>query len=222
MHGFTRQRGWFESCTVHNAGIIGTDGNGELTNFPCKRRSFITSKRLCPDQVCLPLHKQPIFSCFLYSPLSTLFLPDSLSLGDVPWVASVIPSLFHRVSTARCPPCRRTPSAHSSRCGPGSETPLACHAPPPGGFCFSTATPFSVKTLWSIFYEPTFCFLLSVKQLQEIAMDSGSSAIVFCSIADPHFILMTTDGSIMYGMLIEDLSGARLKIQKTSIDKVYL
>lgn len=157
MHGFTRQRGWFESCTVHNAGIIGTDGNGELTNFPCKRRSFITSKRLCPDQVCLPLHKQPIFSCFLYSPLSTLFLPDSLSLGDVPWVASVIPSLFHRVSTARCPPCRRTPSAHSSRCGPGSETPLACHAPPLVGSVSRQLLLFQWKH-----YDPYFMNRLSV------------------------------------------------------------
>ena len=51
-------------------------------------------------------------------------------------------------------------------------------------------------------------------------MDSGSSAIVFCSVADPHLILMTTDGSIIYGKLIEDFSGARLKLQKSSIDKV--
>ena len=51
-------------------------------------------------------------------------------------------------------------------------------------------------------------------------MDSGSSAIVYCSTADPHFLLMTTDGSIMYGKLIEDFSGPRLKIQKSSIDKV--
>lgn len=61
---------------------------------------------------------------------------------------------------------------------------------------------------------------LVVKQLQEIPMDSGSSAIVFCSVADPHLILMTTDGSIIYGKLIEDFSGARLKLQKSSIDKV--
>ena len=51
-------------------------------------------------------------------------------------------------------------------------------------------------------------------------MDSGSSAIVFCSIVDPHFVLMTTDGSIMYGKFVEDFSGPRLKIQKSSIDKV--
>ena len=63
-------------------------------------------------------------------------------------------------------------------------------------------------------------FLVLVKQLQEIPMDSGSSAIVFCSVADPHLILMTTDGSIIYGKLIEDFSGARLKLQKSSIDKV--
>ena len=51
-------------------------------------------------------------------------------------------------------------------------------------------------------------------------MDSGSSAIVSCSLVDPHFVLMTTDGSIMYGKLVEDFSGQRLKIQKSSIDKV--
>jgi len=61
--------------------------------------------------------------------------------------------------------------------------------------------------------------LQGVQQLQEIAMDSGSSAIVFCSIADPYFVLMTTDGSIMYGKLVDDFSGPRLKIQKSSIDK---
>ena len=52
-------------------------------------------------------------------------------------------------------------------------------------------------------------------------MDSGSSAIVFCSVADPHIILMTTDGSIFYGKLVEDAAGPRLKIQKSSIDKVF-
>ncbi len=51
-------------------------------------------------------------------------------------------------------------------------------------------------------------------------MDSGSSAIVFCSVADPHLILMTVDGSLIYGKLIQDFTGTRLKLQKAVIDKV--
>ena len=87
--------------------------------------------------------------------------------------------------------------------------------------CESTySATFIIFVPYSFSFLPYFLFL--VKQLQEIPMDSGSSAIVFCSVADPHLILMTTDGSIIYGKLIEDFSGARLKLQKSSIDKVNL
>eukprot|EP00794_Sanderia_malayensis_P018649 gene18649-20530_t len=61
--------------------------------------------------------------------------------------------------------------------------------------------------------------LQGVKQLQEEPMESGSSTVVFCSIADPYFLLITVDGSLIYGSLIEDVTGPRLTMQKAPVDK---
>ena len=58
------------------------------------------------------------------------------------------------------------------------------------------------------------------KELQDIPMDSGSSAITFCSFADPHGVMLTADGSIIYMQLVEDFNGAKLKLLKPNINKV--
>ena len=50
------------------------------------------------------------------------------------------------------------------------------------------------------------------RELQEIPVDSGSSGITFCSVADPHTVLLLADGSITYMQLIEDFNGPKLKL----------
>ncbi|XP_057291812.1 cleavage and polyadenylation specificity factor subunit 1-like [Hydractinia symbiolongicarpus] len=50
------------------------------------------------------------------------------------------------------------------------------------------------------------------KEIQDIQMGSDSPNVTFCSIADPHAVLLMADGSIMYMQLIEDFNGPKLKL----------
>ena len=62
--------------------------------------------------------------------------------------------------------------------------------------------------------------LAGVDEVQDIPLDSGSSNIIFGSMADPHGVLITEDGFIIYMQLVEDFNGPKLKLIRPNIERV--
>lgn len=65
-------------------------------------------------------------------------------------------------------------------------------------------------------------FFFSDKEVQDIPVDTSSSAIMYASVADPHVMLLCIDGSVLYMYLEEDFNGACLKLQRPDLDQVRI